>query len=53
MEKSHYFYVFDYCYSGVLVSLSGMAETPRLQAKKSFSLSLCDVIEQVPTPRQI
>jgi len=36
-----------------LMSPSGMVEIPRLQAKKSLFMSLCDVIGQVHIPKQI
>jgi hypothetical protein len=36
-----------------LVSLSGMVETPRLQAKKSYKLSPCDFISFAPILKQI
>ena len=42
---------FHHLRRAVLVSLSGMVETPRLQAKKSLILSLCDVTGLEPIPK--
>jgi hypothetical protein len=37
----------------MLVSLSGMLEAPRLQAKKSLYMSLCDVIDWELTQKRV